>query len=86
MLILKEPMHLLAYLIIIIMLEHFEINSFADATLITNPRHQPEDIAIIVGFAINKFIEEYIINTIIVLNCYYSSMVDIASYSYSQHY
>jgi hypothetical protein len=38
MLILKEPMHLLAYLIII-MLEHFEINSFADAILITNPRH-----------------------------------------------
>ncbi len=39
MLILKEPMHLLAYLIIIIMLEYFEINSFAKAILITNPRH-----------------------------------------------
>lgn len=57
MLILKEPMHWLAYLNII-MLEHFEINSFADAILITNPRHQPEDIDIIVDFAINKFIEE----------------------------
>ena len=38
MLILKEPMHLLAYLNII-MLEYFGINSFAGAILITNPRH-----------------------------------------------